>query len=258
MQSVERASREVALQQLEQSHRSRLYPPLDSPLQRPENSIICFYETDSHIQQSVQETKLTANISETHLHQRIVLAFESLVGRPVHAFGLASLPIQDASLPAQPLANLVSFGGCPVPNALLLRGVGQSTTLTAGKVPARRVQHGHPFAALGAGEPVSLSAQVADCCLGLHPLLDKLSGAFNAVGQHQGIVFNPNADARHRLVVKQPLPAKTCTRLQQPFSADFSDVQRHGIIRLRFAVVVAPSPTSASAHFYSPDFAEII
>ena len=61
MQSVERASREDALQQLEQSNRSRLYPPLDSPLQRPENSIICFCETDSQFQHFVQQTQLPSN-----------------------------------------------------------------------------------------------------------------------------------------------------------------------------------------------------
>lgn len=131
-----------------------------------------------------------------------MLAFESLVRLPVHALGFASSPIQYPSLPAQTLANLVSFGRSPVPNALLLRGVGQATTLTAGKVAARRVQHGHPFAALGAGEPVSLPTQVAGCSLSLDPLLDKLSCAFQAVGKYQGLVFNPNADARHRLVVE--------------------------------------------------------
>ena len=109
----------------------------------------------------MQETKLAANISETHLHQCIVLAFDPPVGLPVHAFGLASLHIQDASLPAQPLANLVSFGRCPVPHALLLRGVGQPTTLSAGKVPARRVQHRHSLAAPGASEPVLLPTKVA-------------------------------------------------------------------------------------------------
>ena len=32
--------------------------------------------------------------------QRVVLAFEPLIGFPVHAFGLATVTIQDASLPA--------------------------------------------------------------------------------------------------------------------------------------------------------------
>ena len=180
MQSVERASREDALQQLELSHRSRLYPPLDSPLQRPENSIICFCETDSQIQQSVHETPLSSNFLKTHLYQCIVLAFESLVGRPVHAFGLAAFPIQDASLPAQPLAKLVSFGGRPISNTIFLRGIGQSTTLTASKGAARRIQHCHSLAALWAGEPASLSTQMAVRTIGIYPLHDILNGALHA------------------------------------------------------------------------------
>lgn len=69
-----------------------------------------FCETDSKFPHPLQNAQFSSNIRKTHLHQLIVLAFESLVGLPVHAFGLASFPIQDASLPFQPLANLVSFG----------------------------------------------------------------------------------------------------------------------------------------------------
>ena len=49
----------------------------------------------------MQKTQLAANVLKADLHQRIVLAFEPLVGLPVHAFGLAAFAIQDASLPAR-------------------------------------------------------------------------------------------------------------------------------------------------------------
>jgi hypothetical protein len=38
----------------------------------------------------VQETELAANVMEADLDQRIVVAFESLVCLPVHAFGFAA------------------------------------------------------------------------------------------------------------------------------------------------------------------------
>ena len=63
-----------------------------------------FYETDLPLQQLVQEAQLAANVMEAYLHQRIVMAFESLVGLPVHAFGFAAVAIQDASLPAHAFA----------------------------------------------------------------------------------------------------------------------------------------------------------
>ena len=57
-------------------------------------------ETDLWRQVLVQGNQFSANVPEADLHQRIVMAFESLVGVPVHAFGLAAFAIQDASLPA--------------------------------------------------------------------------------------------------------------------------------------------------------------
>ncbi len=115
---------------------------------------------------------------QADLHQRIVVVFEPLVGPPMHTFGLAAITIQDSSLPAQAFAQLVSFGGCPVASAFLLRGVAQTTTLATGKVPARCVEHRHALAAPWASEPVALAAQVARCCLRLHPLLDNFTCAF--------------------------------------------------------------------------------
>jgi hypothetical protein len=68
---------------------------------------------------------------------------------------------------------------------------------------------------------------------------------------------HPDADARHLTVVHQPLPAKAAARHQQALAGDLANVQRHGIAGFRFAAVAAAPPTSASAHFYSPVFAEI-
>jgi len=45
----------------------------------------------------VQETQLAANVLQADLQKRIVVAFEPLVGLPVHAFGFATVAIQDAS-----------------------------------------------------------------------------------------------------------------------------------------------------------------
>ena len=47
----------------------------------------------------MQETQLAANVVKADFHQRIVMAFEPLVGLPVHAFGLTAVAIQDASRP---------------------------------------------------------------------------------------------------------------------------------------------------------------
>ena len=58
--------------------------------------------------QFVQKTQLAANVMQADLYQRIVAAFELLVGLPMHTFGLTTVAIQDACLPAQPL-----FGSCP-------------------------------------------------------------------------------------------------------------------------------------------------
>ena len=120
-----------------------------------------FCETDLRLKQLVQKAKFAAYVLKAELHQRIVLVFESLVGLPVHAFGLATITIQDASLPAQAFAQLVSSGGCPVASAFFLRGIAKSATLTAGEVPARRVEHSYPLAATWTSEPVSFPAQVA-------------------------------------------------------------------------------------------------
>ena len=120
-----------------------------------------FCETDLPIQQLVQETPLAGNVTEANLHQRIVVAFEPMVGFPVHAFGLAAVAIQDASFPAQAFAQLVGTAGCPVPDTLFLRGIAQPATQAAGEVPARRVVPGYPLAAPGAGKPVALAAQLA-------------------------------------------------------------------------------------------------
>ena len=109
----------------------------------------------------MQETQLAANVMQADLDQRIVVAFESLVGLPVHAFGFAAVSIQDASLPTQALAQLLGLGGCPVTSPFFLRGVAQPATLAAGEVPARGVKHRHPLAAPWAGKPVALPAQVA-------------------------------------------------------------------------------------------------
>jgi hypothetical protein len=49
----------------------------------------------------MQKTQFAANVLKADLHQCIVLAFESLVGLPVHAFGLTAFAIQDVSLPAR-------------------------------------------------------------------------------------------------------------------------------------------------------------
>jgi hypothetical protein len=43
----------------------------------------------------------------------------------------------------------------------------------------------------------------------------------------------------------------------KPLRVIFANVQRHGIAGFRFAAVAALPSTSASAHFYSPVFAEI-
>ena len=53
-----------------------------------------------------------------------MLAFESLIGRPVHALGLAAFPIKDTSLPAQPIPQLVRLAACPFVLLLLLGSVG--------------------------------------------------------------------------------------------------------------------------------------
>jgi hypothetical protein len=102
-------------------------------------------------------------VLKADLLQSIMLGLESLVGLPMHTFRLAAAAIQDASLLTQPFANLVSFARCLITNAYFLRGVTQPSTLPSGKVPARRVEHRHPFAVLGAGKPVlvPLAAQVA-------------------------------------------------------------------------------------------------
>jgi len=113
---------------------------------------------------------------EADLHQRIVVAFESLVGLPVHAFGLAAITIQDASLPAQPLSQFIGSGRCAVARTFFLRGVTQPTTLAARKVPARRVEDSHPLATPWAGEPITLTAKPTGCYLGLYSLFHYFAG----------------------------------------------------------------------------------
>ena len=62
--------------------------------------MICFCETDLPLQQFVQKPQLAANVMQADLHQCIVVAFEPLVGLPMHAFGFDAVAIQDARLPA--------------------------------------------------------------------------------------------------------------------------------------------------------------
>jgi hypothetical protein len=56
-----------------------------------------FCETDLPLQQLVQKTQFSANVMQADLHQRIVAAFELLVGLPMHTFGLASVTIRMSS-----------------------------------------------------------------------------------------------------------------------------------------------------------------
>lgn len=58
-----------------------------------------FCETDLPIDQFVQETQPAANVMQTHLHKRVVVAFEPLEGLPVHTFWFATITVQDARLP---------------------------------------------------------------------------------------------------------------------------------------------------------------
>ena len=64
-----------------------------------------FCETDLRIQQFVQETQLAANVMQADLHQRIMATLYPLVGLPMHTFGLAAVAIQDACVPAEPVAD---------------------------------------------------------------------------------------------------------------------------------------------------------
>ena len=193
------------------------------------------------------------------MHQRIVVIFEPLERFPMHALWLAAVAIQNASPPPQSFAKLVCTAGCPVACTFFLRGVAQPATLAAGEIPARCVQHRNTPTAHWAGEPMALAAQVAGCGLRLHPLLYHFAGALHAVGQRNAFkAIHPDSDARHLTVIHQPLPAKAIARHQQTLAGNFADVQRHGIIGLLFAAVATAPPASASAHFYSPVFAEII
>jgi hypothetical protein len=89
-------------------------------------------------------------------------------------------------------------------------------------------------------------------------LLYHFAGALQAVGQHHAMVkVHPDTDASYLAVIHCPLPAKAIARHQQAFAGDLADVQGHGITGLRFAAVAGLPSTSASAHFYSPVFAEI-
>lgn len=76
----------------------------------------------------MQETQLAANVMQADVHQRIMAAFESLVGLPMHTLGLAAVAIQNANLPAHAFAQLVGLGGRPVACAFFLRGVAQPAT----------------------------------------------------------------------------------------------------------------------------------
>ena len=71
--------------------------------------ILRFCETVQPAPQFLQETLLAAKSTQTDLHQRIVVAVESLVGLPVQAFGFgfAVITIQYPSLKVQPYAQLV-------------------------------------------------------------------------------------------------------------------------------------------------------
>ena len=52
-----------------------------------------FCETDLPLQQLLQTAQLAAYVMQADLHQRIMLFFEPLVGRPVHALGFAAAAI---------------------------------------------------------------------------------------------------------------------------------------------------------------------
>jgi hypothetical protein len=53
-----------------------------------------FCETDLPLQQFVQELQLAVHVMQADLHQGIMVAFESLVGFPMHAFGLVASPFK--------------------------------------------------------------------------------------------------------------------------------------------------------------------
>ena len=179
------------------------------------------------LQQFMQEPQLAANVMQADLHQRIVVAFEPLVGLPVHPFGFVAVTIQDASFPAQAFAQLVGTAGCPVPDTLFLRGVNQPATLAAGEVPAWRIQNRHPLVAPWAGKPVSLAAHVARRGLRLHSLLDQFVGTLHTVGKHYALQIYLDIDSGDFALANQPLPAKAVSGHQQALAGDFPKVQRH-------------------------------
>ena len=65
----------------------------------------------------MQEAELAANVIKADVHQRIVLAPEPHLGRPVHLFGFVTVATEDVCPTAQPIAELVGFSGCAVASA---------------------------------------------------------------------------------------------------------------------------------------------
>jgi hypothetical protein len=89
--------------------------PLSVQLHRNGRSLQ-FYETDLPLQQSMQETQLSADFMEAHHAQRIVLVLEAPKRLPVHSLWLVAGTKQYARRPSQTLANLVGLAGrtfCP-------------------------------------------------------------------------------------------------------------------------------------------------
>ena len=61
-----------------------------------------FCETNSPIQWLLKKAKPVGHVLQTDLDQCVVLAFEPQESLPVHALGLSTRSVQNASLPAQP------------------------------------------------------------------------------------------------------------------------------------------------------------
>ena len=113
-------------------------------------------------QQFAQRSKLRQSTRQRLIYQIIMPFLQSLECLPVHPFGFASMAIQDASLPAQPITQLVCHAACPVMGLLALRGIGQSIAVpTSVSLAAVQDRYAPPTSCCRANPPRALPAKVA-------------------------------------------------------------------------------------------------
>ena len=151
-----------------------------------------------HVQPLAQQAQLCRHARQRQIDVGIVFALQPLERAPVHTLRLPAVAVQDARLPVQAFAQLVSPPCSSVVVGLTLASIGQAVALPTGEHPAT-VQNGHPSPTSDSrtAPPDTLPAEPAGRPVQRHgivhrlPLATVVVVAAVAVVQNHAVGFHP-------------------------------------------------------------------